>query len=261
MDPSPALQLFSLRGQNVLVTGASRGTRILFTYKTVKLTLTLIFKNFLSFHIGIGAACAIALAQAGASVCLVQRLSTDGTDPNLDTLNTIRAFGATAEVVYCDLGDLQAVKLLFQKAVDVMGGEISVLVNCAGVQRRSPCLHFSESDWDDVCTNSLEPCTAPCITRWVSSPSAHLLDRTFHNLSGRPIFPFRSSTSTSNPSGCFAKKPVGIWYPSVEAKLSTSVRYLPFKAASLSLPMPLQRVPSDNLPKPSATSGASTMFK
>lgn len=32
-----------------------------------------------------------------------------------------------------------------------MGGNIHVLVNCAGIQRRSPSVSFPESDWDDVC--------------------------------------------------------------------------------------------------------------
>jgi hypothetical protein len=49
---------------------------------------------------GIGAACAIALAQAGAFVCLVYRNPAPGTSPNLQTLDAIRAFGGTAEVVY-----------------------------------------------------------------------------------------------------------------------------------------------------------------
>lgn len=31
-----------------------------------------------------------------------------------------------------------------------MGGEIHVLVNCAGIQRRSPAVQFPEKDWDDV---------------------------------------------------------------------------------------------------------------
>ncbi|KAF8649152.1 hypothetical protein AX16_005950 [Volvariella volvacea WC 439] len=132
MDPSPdvpALDLFSLRGQTVLITGATRG---------------------------IGAACALALAQAGASLCLVQRTPTPDSPPNLDTANAIRALGATAEVVHCDLDDLQAVKGLFQRALDVMGGQIHVLVNCAGIQRRSPSVDFPESDWDDVLNVNLK---------------------------------------------------------------------------------------------------------
>ncbi|KDQ58470.1 hypothetical protein JAAARDRAFT_154966 [Jaapia argillacea MUCL 33604] len=126
MDPTPSVlspQLFSLAGHNVLITGATRG---------------------------IGAACAIALAESGASLCIVLRPPTDGNLPNMGTVETIRASGGKAEVVYCDLADLESVKTLFPKALEAMGGEIHVLVNCAGIQRRSPSVDFSERDWDEV---------------------------------------------------------------------------------------------------------------
>lgn len=115
-------------------------------YSEYLLALTLV--RFVS---GIGAACALALAEAGAAICLVQRNPSEGTQSSLETLNSIRELGASAEVVHCDLDDLEAVKGLFQKALNVMGGHIHVLVNCAGVQRRSPSVDFPESDWDDVC--------------------------------------------------------------------------------------------------------------
>lgn len=124
MDPTPdrpSPQLFSLAGKNVLITGATRG---------------------------IGAACAIALAQAGAAICLVQR---PGNRPNTDTANTIRELGGNVKVVECDLSDMEAVRGLFDRALDAMdGGGIHVLVNCAGIQRRSPSVDFPERDWDDV---------------------------------------------------------------------------------------------------------------
>ncbi|KAA1472495.1 NAD-P-binding protein [Dentipellis sp. KUC8613] len=132
MDPTPSLpapDLFSLRGQNVLITGATRG---------------------------IGAACAKALAEAGASVCLAIRPPIPGAEPNLDTVNAIRAQGGAAEYVLCDVGDLEAVKGLFQRALDAMGGHIHILVNCAGIQRRSPSVDFSETDWDDVLNVNLK---------------------------------------------------------------------------------------------------------
>ncbi|KAI0000867.1 hypothetical protein BJV77DRAFT_971306 [Russula vinacea] len=119
--PSPSL--FDLSGRNVLITGASRG---------------------------IGAACAIALAQAGAALCLVLREPQGDAPPNLATVDSIRQLGATAEVVHCDLNNLDSVRGVFQKALDAMGGRIDVLVNCAGIQRRSPSLDFLETDWDDV---------------------------------------------------------------------------------------------------------------
>jgi 2-deoxy-D-gluconate 3-dehydrogenase len=111
--PSP--QLFSLTGKNVLLTGASRG---------------------------IGQACALALAQAGASVCLVTRDSAS-------TASTLAAIPSAQHVV-CDLSDLDAVTRVFDGALEKMGGEIHILVNCAGIQRRAPSVDFSEQDWDDV---------------------------------------------------------------------------------------------------------------
>lgn len=100
---------------------------------------------------GIGAACAIALAQAGASICLVQREpSSQGGEPNTATADAIRAIGGTVKIVYCDLADMDAVRELFPKALEAMGGNIHVLINCAGIQRRSPSVSFSEKDWDDV---------------------------------------------------------------------------------------------------------------
>ncbi|KAF5378758.1 hypothetical protein D9615_006973 [Tricholomella constricta] len=144
MDPTPSISapsLFSLAGQNVLITGATRGTN----YSFIPIWLCCI-----------GAACALALAEAGASVCLVQRNTPEGSQPNHESLNTIRATGVKAEVVYCDLDNTEAVKGLFQKALDVMNGQIHVLVNCAGIQRRSPSVDFPESDWDDVLNVNLK---------------------------------------------------------------------------------------------------------
>ncbi|KAI0034672.1 hypothetical protein K488DRAFT_44942 [Vararia minispora EC-137] len=126
MDPSPDLPasaLFDLSGKNALVTGATRG---------------------------IGAACAKALADAGAALCIVLRPPTDGSEPNLQPVEALRATGAKVEYVFCDLADLEAVKGLFQKSLDIMGGSIDILVNCAGIQRRSPAVTFPEKDWDDV---------------------------------------------------------------------------------------------------------------
>ena len=90
------------------------------------------------------------MAEAGASICLVQRQPNDGASPDLATLHSIQALGVKVQVVYCDLADLEAVKAVFPKALDVMGGHIHILVNCAGIQRRSPSIDFSETDWDDV---------------------------------------------------------------------------------------------------------------
>ncbi|PVH70019.1 NAD(P)-binding protein [Cadophora sp. DSE1049] len=112
----PSLELFSLHGQNALITGGSRG---------------------------IGAAIAIALAEAGAFICLAQR------DPSNDsTINTIRSKGLKAESVSCDLANTENAKAVFQKALDVMGGQIHILVNCGGLLKRGASVDVCEADWD-----------------------------------------------------------------------------------------------------------------
>ncbi|KAH9852342.1 NAD-P-binding protein [Lenzites betulinus] len=133
MEPTPAVPapaLFSLAGQNVLITGATRG---------------------------IGAACAIALAEAGADICLVRRPAADPAAAVSDpTADAIRALGRTVQTVECDLADLEGVRGVFAAALAKMGGEIHVLVNCAGIQRRSPAVQFPEADWDDVLNVNLK---------------------------------------------------------------------------------------------------------
>ncbi|KAL6366026.1 hypothetical protein LRP88_00119 [Fusarium phalaenopsidis] len=117
----PALDLFSLSGKNAFVTGGSRG---------------------------IGAAIAIALADVGASVCIAQRDTT-----NTDTADAIRDRGARAEIVSCDLGDMDAVKGVFQQALDAMEGRIDILVNCGGILKRKEVLSVSEEEWDVMDVN------------------------------------------------------------------------------------------------------------
>ncbi|KAF5356969.1 hypothetical protein D9756_006636 [Leucocoprinus leucothites] len=131
MDPTPdlpVLSLFDLHGSNALITGATRG---------------------------IGAACALALAQAGAKICLVQRPPAPDGVENKDTYNAIVAAGGSATIIHCDLEDLDQVRGLFPRALEALGGDIHVLVNCAGIQRRNPSVAFQETDWDDASASGL----------------------------------------------------------------------------------------------------------
>jgi 2-deoxy-D-gluconate 3-dehydrogenase len=147
MDPSPdvpAPQLFSLAGKTALITGATRG---------------------------IGAACALALAQAGAACILVVRPGSTDTR----TADAIKAVGAPVALVECDLSDLDGVRTLFDRALELAPGTeraIDILVNCAGIQRRAPAVQFPESDWDDVIAVNLK-------AAWLLSQSAgkHMVPR------------------------------------------------------------------------------------
>jgi len=116
-----ALQLFSLKGQTALVTGASRG---------------------------IGAAIALALAQAGAFVILAQRDVS-----NTSTLDAIKAdpAAAGATIIKCDLSDLGQVKGVFDEALKVAPqGRIEILVNNAGMLTRIDAVDIPYEAWSQV---------------------------------------------------------------------------------------------------------------
>jgi len=111
--------LFSVAGQVVLVSGASRG---------------------------IGKAIAQGFAERGAKVVITGR--------ELATLEETAgelSQGAQHPVVpmVCDVADVNAARELADK-VEQACGPIDTLVNVAGVNRRKPALEFSEEDYDFV---------------------------------------------------------------------------------------------------------------
>ncbi|RFU32124.1 hypothetical protein B7463_g4235, partial [Scytalidium lignicola] len=109
--------MFSLEGQTALVTGGTRG---------------------------IGQAVAIALAEAGADVLLVQRDRSQTA-----TQKAIEALGRKAIVYTADLASKDDVAAL-TPAILKDGHTIQILVTCAGVQRRNPSEKFLDNDWDEV---------------------------------------------------------------------------------------------------------------
>jgi len=112
------LDMFSLHGKVALVTGAGRG---------------------------LGQGFALAFAEAGADVALLDRTGA------AETAEQVQAMGRRALTIECDLGaatveDLDAV---VHRVRDELGS-LDVLVNNAGIIRRHPAIDFSEADWDDV---------------------------------------------------------------------------------------------------------------
>jgi 2-dehydro-3-deoxy-D-gluconate 5-dehydrogenase len=98
---------------------------------------------------GIGQGIALGLAEAGADIVLLQR-STDTT-----TQEKIKGLGVRCEIVQCDLENLDEVKQAIPRAIEALGS-VDILINNAGIQRRSPAVDFSEQDWDDVLTVNLK---------------------------------------------------------------------------------------------------------
>jgi 2-deoxy-D-gluconate 3-dehydrogenase len=113
---SGVLETFRLDGQTALVTGASRG---------------------------IGAAVAVALAQAGADVILVARGDCAA------TRRAVEAAGRRAHVFQAD----QASRASMDRLAAALGVALplpGILVNNGGIVRRGAFADFTSADWDEV---------------------------------------------------------------------------------------------------------------
>jgi 2-deoxy-D-gluconate 3-dehydrogenase len=118
------LDSFRLDGKVAVVTGSSRG---------------------------LGQAAAVALAEAGADLALIDR------SPATGTADAVRALGRRVHAIELDLiaatpSELEAA---IASVVEHLG-RVDVLVNNAGIIRRAPLLEHSAADWDDVLAINLD---------------------------------------------------------------------------------------------------------
>ncbi len=99
---------------------------------------------------GIGRACALELARAGATVALAAR-----NEAKLaETAAEITASGATAEVFALDVASEDSIKA-GAKAILEKFGKVEILVNNAGITRDGLVLRMKRPDWDDVLATNL----------------------------------------------------------------------------------------------------------
>lgn len=108
----PKTPSLSLKGKRALVTGASSG---------------------------IGQACAVALAEAGASVVCAAR----GADRLNETVDAMKAEGWDAQALILDQSDLAALNAAIVDPFDIV-------INSAGLARHKPALETLPSDFDAV---------------------------------------------------------------------------------------------------------------
>ncbi len=113
----------SLEGKTALITGASQG---------------------------IGRACAIELAKAGARIALAAR----NESKLADVAAEITAAGGTAQVFAIDLASEDSIKA-GAKAVIAHFGSLEILVNNAGITKDTLLLRMKRADWDSVLNTNL----------------------------------------------------------------------------------------------------------
>ncbi len=112
-----SLEQFSLKGKTAIVTGASSG---------------------------LGEGIAVALAEAGADVAGI------GSSGQFDQVRrAVEKVGQRFLGITADLAKMEAIPQIVSEARQHFG-RIDILVNNAGIIRRSPCIDFTEKDWDDV---------------------------------------------------------------------------------------------------------------
>lgn len=112
---------------------------------------------------GIGRACALELARAGATVALAAR-----NEAKLaDVAGEIRAAGGTAEAFALDVSNGDSISA-GAKAIVERFGKVEILVNNAGITRDMLVLRMKRRDWDDVLETNLTG--AFLLTQAVLSP-------------------------------------------------------------------------------------------
>ncbi len=123
-------QLFSLEGKLAVVTGGTSG---------------------------IGRALSLGLADAGADVIASARRQQQVDD----TAAEIEARGRKTLRVASDVGDRESLEKLLAAAIERFG-KVDILVNCAGIIKRTPTLDLPEAEWTNILNVNLTGTLRAC---------------------------------------------------------------------------------------------------
>jgi 3-oxoacyl-[acyl-carrier protein] reductase len=112
---------------------------------------------------GIGRACALELARAGATVALAAR----NEQKLAEAVNEITSAGGSAAAFQMDVANEGQIKTTIKSAI-AQFGKIDILVNNAGITRDQLLLRMKRPDWDDVLNTNLTGAFL-CIQQVISS--------------------------------------------------------------------------------------------
>ena len=99
---------------------------------------------------GIGRACALALAEGGASVALAAR----NEEKLAQVAQEIQAKGGQAALFAMDVSNEEAIKATVKAAIERFH-KVDILVNNAGITRDTLLMRMKRSDWDSVLQTNL----------------------------------------------------------------------------------------------------------
>ncbi len=125
-----AAQIFDLSGKTALVLGGTSG---------------------------IGLTLARGLAQAGADVVATSRREVQVAEAAAE----IRALGRQTLASVSDVTDRDSLLTLREQILRTFG-KLDILINCAGITRRAPTLHFAEDEWNRILDTNLTGTLRAC---------------------------------------------------------------------------------------------------
>ncbi|MEO6966022.1 MAG: glucose 1-dehydrogenase [Acidobacteriaceae bacterium] len=106
---------------------------------------------------GIGKALALGLAEAGADVVPTSRRAEQVTE----TATQIESLGRRSLAVTSDVGDRDSLEQVLNETISKFGG-VDILLNCAGITRRTPTLEMEESLWQNILDTNLTGTLRSC---------------------------------------------------------------------------------------------------
>ncbi|SNS17520.1 2-deoxy-D-gluconate 3-dehydrogenase [Anaerovirgula multivorans] len=124
------MDLFNVKSKKAIVTGAAQG---------------------------LANGMAEGLMEAGVEVCII-----DISEKTADVAAAFCEKGYKCHAVNANLGDRTDLVNAFNKAVEVLGGHLDIIVNAAGIQKRHFCEEFPIEDWDAVININLSAVFSLC---------------------------------------------------------------------------------------------------